>query len=191
MISSLDQYIAKPQVLPGKPKEDPKSLLVLRPSIPSNLSESYFVGAGYDGEKRVVYVKLYEPQTHEIHFWYDSSGHLPYCLSKKTPEDLRRVELLTRHPGFLRIEKATRYDALEGRVIPVSIIYARDPLSIGGRPTGCIRDIITAWEADIRYVENYIYDRRLEPGMTYGVKSGKLELSKPTDSPIDWIELLK
>ena len=191
MLSSLDQYIPKPQVLPDKPKEDPKRLLVLRPSIPSNLSESYFVGAGYDGEKRVVYVKLYEPQTHKIHFWYDSSGHLPYCLSKKTPEDLRKVELLTRHPGFLRIEKATRYDALEGRVIPVSIIYARDPLSIGGRPTGCIRDIITAWEADIRYVENYIYDRRLEPGMTYGVKSGKLELTKPTDSPIDRSELLK
>src|SRR6266581_2862572 len=168
-----------------------KPLQVLRPSIPSNLSESYFVGAGYDGEKRVVYVKLYEPQTHKIHFWYDSSGHLPYCLSKKTPEDLRKVELLTRHPGFLRIEKATRYDALEGRVIPVSIIYARDPLSIGGRPTGCIRDIITAWEADIRYVENYIYDRRLEPGMTYAVKSGKLKLTKPTDSPIDRSELLK
>src|SRR5712692_1342921 len=174
MISSLDQYIPKPQVLPDKPKEDPKSLLVLRPSIPSNLSESYFVGAGYDGEKRVVYVKLYEPQTHEIHFWYDSSGHLPYCLSKKTPDELRKVELLIRHPGFLRIEKATRYDALEGRVIPVSIIYARDPLSIGGRPTGCIRDIITAWEADIRYVENYIYDRHLEPGMSYIIRQGDL-----------------
>ncbi len=191
MLSSLDQYISQPQVVPAKPKEDPKSKLVFYPSTPFNLDESYFVGAGYDGEKRVVYIKLYEPRAHKIHFWYDTTGHLPYCLSKRTTQDLRKIGQLTTHPGFLRFEEVRRYDALEGREIPVTVIYARDPLSIGGRPTGCIRDIITAWEADIRYVENYIYDRRLEPGMIYSVKSGKLEPSKTTSSGIGQVESLQ
>jgi DNA polymerase, archaea type len=178
MMSSLDQYMAKPEPVPPRPKTDPKSRLVFHPSIPFNLAESYFVGAGYDGDRRAVYIKLYEPQTNRIHFWYDNTGHVPYCLSKDPPEKLQRVDQLVKHPGLLRLQAASRYDALEGKQIPVTIIYARDPLSIGGRPTGCIRDIVTAWEADIRYVENYIYDRHLEPGMTYAIKSGKLELVK-------------
>src|SRR5712692_2877628 len=191
MISSLDQYMAKPQVVRPKQKEDPKSRLVFSPSIPSNLAESFFVGAGYDGERRVVYIKLYEPHTNKIHFWYDNTGHLPYCISKDSPEELQKKEQLTRHPGFVRFEPSKRYDALDGKEIPVTLIYARDPLSIGGRPTGCIRDMITAWEADIRYVENYIYDRQLEPGMTYSIKSGKLEPSKSIGLPAAQAEFLK
>ena len=53
-------------------------------------------------------------------------------------------------------------------------IVAKDPLTIGGKPTGSIRDSITAWEADIKYVENFIYDRGLEPGMMYEFKGKQL-----------------
>ncbi len=174
MMSSLDQYIIAPS-RPAKHREDPKVGLVLQPSLPTSLGDSFFVGADYDGERRSVYIKLYEPQTQKIHFWYDNTGHLPYCFSKRTVQDLQKVAQLTSHPGFLRFENSNRYDAIEGKGIPVTIVFARDPLSIGGRPVGCIRDIITAWEADIRYVENYIYDRKLEPGMTYSIRSGDLK----------------
>jgi DNA polymerase I len=187
---TLDQFVVKPEIPPPKPKDDPKAQLVFTPSIPPDLGESYFTGAGYDGEKRLVYLKLYEPRSQKIHFWYDNTGHLPYCLSKDSRENLSKKEQLTRHPGFLRFEKSKRYDALEGKEIPVTIVYARDPLSIGGRPTGCIRDIITAWEADIRYVENYIYDRKLEPGMTYAVKARKLEPIRRDDAPTSLPKLL-
>ena len=152
MIPSLDQYVMVPQAPPPKPKEDLKAGLVLQLSVPLDLGEAFFVGAGYDGEKRCVYIKLYDPRTQKIHFWYDNTGHTPYCLSKSTPQELQKIRDLTSHPGFLRLEQAKRFDALEGKEIPVTIVYARDPLSIGGRPVGCIRDIITAWEADIRYV---------------------------------------
>jgi DNA polymerase I len=56
----------------------------------------------------------------------------------------------------------------------VTKIVAKDPLTIGGKPTGSIRDVITAWEGDIKYVENYIYDRHIEPGMMYEVKNRQL-----------------
>src|SRR5213593_3724728 len=138
MMSSLDQFMVKNEVLPPKPKEDPKSRLAFTPSIPLDLAESYFVGAEYDGEKRLVYLKLYEPLSNKIHVWYDNTHHLPYCLSKDSPENLRKIDQLARHPGLLRFEQSKRYDALEGREIPVTIVVARDPLSIGGRATGCI-----------------------------------------------------
>src|SRR6266567_13191 len=175
LMSSLDQYMAKPEpVPPPRPRQDPKAQLNFRPSIPQELAESYFVGAGYDGERRSVYLKLYEPKSQKIHFWYDNTGHTPYCLSKESPEVLGKNQSLVRHPGFVKFEGSKRFDALKGKEIPVTVIYARDPLSIGGRPSGCIRDIIKAWEADIRYTENYIYDRRLEPGMSYSIKRGNL-----------------
>jgi DNA polymerase, archaea type len=176
-MSSLDQYLVKPEPPPPqaqRPRQDPKPSLTFTPSVPQDLSESYFIGTGYDGERRAVYLKLYEPKSQKIHFWYDNTGHLPYCLSKDSQKSLEKNQSLVRHPGFLRFQQSTRFDALQGQEIPVTMIYARDPLSIGGRPSGCIRDIIKAWEADIRYTENYIYDQRLEPGMSYVVKRGNL-----------------
>jgi DNA polymerase, archaea type len=167
--------MSKPEPVPQpRPRQDPKAELFFRPSVPQDLAESYFVGAGYDGGRRVVYLKLYEPRTQKIHFWYDNTGHVPYCLSKDSSVSLGKNQGIIKHPGFLKFETSKRYDALQGKEIPVTIIYAKDPLSIGGRPTGCIRDITKAWEADIRYTENYIYDRGLEPGMSYNVKRGNL-----------------
>src|SRR5712692_11523720 len=183
-MSSLDLYMAKPEPAPLRPRQDPKALLRFRPSIPLNLTESYFVGDGYDGERRAVYLKLYEPKTQKIHFWYDNTNHTPYCLSKEPPDTLRKNEGIVRHPGFLRFEQTKRFDALKGEEIPVTIIYARDPLSIGG-PTGSIREKTKAWEADIRYTENYIYDRRLEPGMSYMVSQGTLVPGQAVPISID------
>jgi len=183
-MSSLDLYMAKPEPVPLRPRQDPKALLRFRPSIPLNLTESYFVGDGYDGERRAVYLKLYEPKTQKIHFWYDNTNHTPYCLSKEPPDALRKNEGIVRHPGFLRFEQTKRFDALKGEEIPVTIIYARDPLSIGG-PTGSIREKTKAWEADIRYTENYIYDRRLEPGMSYMISRGTLVPGQAVPISID------
>ena len=184
-MSSLDQYMAKPEPLPPRPRQDPKAQLYFRPSIPQDLAESYFIGAGYDGERRVVYLKLYEPKSQKIHFWYDNTGHVPYCLSKEPVASLQKNQGIVKHQGFLKFEQSNRFDALEGKQIPVTIIYARDPLSIGGRPSGCIRDIARAWEADIRYTENYIYDRRLEPGMSYVIKRGNLTALQSGSSSIN------
>src|SRR3989442_3333000 len=145
LMSSLDQYMTKPEpVPPPRPRQDPRALLNFRPSIPQELAESYFVGAGYDGERRAVYLKLYEPKSQKIHLWYDNTGHTPYCLSKESPEVLEKNQSLLRHPGFVNFDRSKRFDALKGQEVPVTVIYATDPLSIGGRATGCIRDIIKA-----------------------------------------------
>ena len=95
---------------------------------------------------------------------------------------------MVNHPGFDHFETVEKYNALLDRKIPVTKIVAKDPLAIGGRPKGCIRDILPqdypaifgsekepkVWEAAIKYYQCYIYDRKLEPGMPYRIKDGDL-----------------
>jgi DNA polymerase I len=50
-----------------------------------NLPPSYFVSASYDGRQRKAVIKLYEPKTGKIYFWYDNTGHKPYCLTNLSP----------------------------------------------------------------------------------------------------------
>ena len=189
-MSSLDQYMVSvaPRVEPAPEQSRPQQsstapLLQFHPSVPMNLEDSFLVGAGYDGQRRAAYLKLYEPKTHKIHFWYDNTNHTSYCLSKEPIKKLEKIKELVQHYGFLRFEESKKYDALEEKEIPVTIIYARDPLSIGGR-TNSIREIkgVNAYEADIHYVLNYFYDRHLDPGMTYSIRQGKLEQGRQLET---------
>ncbi|HID17763.1 TPA: DNA-directed DNA polymerase I [Candidatus Bathyarchaeota archaeon] len=145
-----------------------------KPNLATDLPEAYLLGAGYDGEEGRAFLKLYEPNERKIYVWYDDSGHKPYCLSKEPLEKLRSNQALIGHEGLERLEEVEKYDALKDETIKMTKIVAKDPLSIGGRPSGSIRDLIKSWEADIKYTECYIYDRGLVPGMPYRVEGGKL-----------------
>jgi len=148
---------------------------VFRPSSSLTIPPAYLVSIGYDGDVRKCFLRLYEPETHKIHFWYDDSGHRPYCFSKQTIAELQKNPAVVQNFGFDHFEETERFDALRGESIRVTKIVAKDPLTIGGKPTGSIRDAITVWEGDIKYVENYIYDRGIEPGMMYEVKNKRLQ----------------
>jgi DNA polymerase I len=89
--------------------------------------------------------------------------------------ELQRNVNVAKNPGFDHFEEDSKFDALRGQTVNVTRIVAKDPLTIGGKATGSIRDAITAWEADIKYVENYIYDRGIEPGMMYECKAKQLQ----------------
>jgi len=142
---------------------------------PDNLPTSYLLSAGYDGKAEKGFLRLYEPESKQIYLWYDDTGHLPYCISKATPEELRRNERLLGYPGFLALEQIDRFDALRDESIKVTRIVASNPLAIGGQGRSGIRHIIgDSWESHIRYYQNYIYDRGLIPGMPYRVEGGRL-----------------
>jgi DNA polymerase I len=161
------------------------------PFAPENLPSSYFVSATYDGNTKKALIKLYEPTSGQIYFWYDNTGHKPYCLTNLSQYELEKIDRLTKHPGFDHFEMVEKFDPLLNRDGKVTKIVAKDPLAIGGRPTGCIRDIIPedfpktvetpispeeirVWESKIKYYQSYIYDRDLWPGMIYKVKKGAL-----------------
>jgi len=172
-------------------KEKVKNRLAFPPVAPENLPPSYFVSATYDGRSRKAVLKLYEPESEEIYFWSDNTGHKPYCLTNLRPDDLKKIDRLIHHEGFFGFKREERFDALLDRNVQVTKIVANDPLAIGGRPQGTIRDIIPedfpavsdtplqpedikVWESRIKYYQSYIFDRQLSPGMIYEVKDGNL-----------------
>ncbi len=177
-MQKLDHFISQNNKEDKKPiieqNHNEKINLSFEPKIVKNLDESYLIGAGYDGEKSLAYLKFYNTSNNEIFFWYDNTGHMPYCLSDQSIEDLKKNESLMSHSGFDHFEEVEKYDALTDSHKKMTKIVAKDPLSIGGRPVGCIRDIIKAWEADIRYADNFVYDKNLEFGMPYKIEDEKL-----------------
>jgi DNA polymerase I len=184
----------KNQVQPARPSAPVKKYRyrpTYPPLAPENLPSSYFVSATYDGRKRKAVIKLYEPASGNIYFWYDNTGHKPYCLTNLSEHDLNKMERVVEHPGFDHCELIELFDPLADRKIKLTKIIANDPLAIGGKPQGSLREIIPedfpqvsdssvnpedirVWEARIKYYQSYIYDTRFLPGMIFQVKDGNL-----------------
>lgn len=167
-----------------------KERIKTRLEAPKDLPPSYLVSATYDGRRSAVCLKLYEPTSQRIFFWHDNTGHKPYLLTNLSPIELEKIGPLTSHPGFDHLELMETFDPLQERKITVTRVVAKDPLAVGGRPSGCMRDIIPqewaqiahvepqsvkVWEARIKYYQSYIYDRQLEPGMLYKIEKGSLD----------------
>jgi len=140
-----------------------------------SIPPSYLVSVTYDGEKGAVCLKLYNEAEQKIYLWYDNTGYKPYCLSDLPPEKVKEIPGIVNHPGFQQLEVVEKYDPLNYVKRVMTKIVAKDPLSIGGRVGNSIRDILPkAWEADIKFHENYVFDRGLKIGMPYKVEEGKL-----------------
>jgi DNA polymerase I len=177
-LKTLETFFAQEAEEPIARPAGKRESLVFTPQTAQTIPPSYFISIGYDGNRRKCFLRFYEPSTHRIYFWFDDSDHKPYCYSKQSVDELRKIDAVAKNPGFDHLEEASRFDALRSQQVNVTKIVAKDPLTIGGKPTGSIRDSITAWEADIKYVENYIYDRGLEPGMMYEYKNQRLSAVK-------------
>lgn len=134
---------------------------------------AYLLSADYDGEKRAVVLKFYEPRTGRIIHWVDKTGHRPYCYTKLTPEELAAVDAISKNPGVLRLERKKLRDILTDSEIEVTKIVAADPLTIGGAPHS-IRNEIPTWEADIKYYACYMFDNGLVAGLPYDVYEDKV-----------------
>ncbi len=137
-----------------------------------SLDSGFLLGAGYDGDKGLAYLKILDPSQQVVYYYYDKMGHRPYCYSKKTPAELA---YLRKRQDVIDIVEVKKWDPLTDKEITVSKIITKDPLAVGGS-TGekSIRNLETCYEADIKYYENYIYDTGLIPGTFVSVKDGKV-----------------
>ena len=145
----------------------------------SSMPPSMLVSATYDGTSRSAVLKFYDPESQKLILWLDEIGHKPYCYSKL---ELDELDFLQEREDILKIEKVNRQDLIKDENIEISKITVADPLAIGGA-TGdkSIRNIIETWESDIKYYENYLYDRSLIVGKYYEIVDGKI---KPHDLEI-------
>ena len=135
-------------------------------SIPTSL----LVSAAYNSQKNMAVLKFYNPETQELKLWYDETGHKPYCFSKLNPDEL---DFLSDRDDVEKIETVKKHDLLNDSEIQVSKITVSNPLAIGGTDKS-IRNLIDTWESDIKYYENYLYDKSLNIGKYYKIEDGKI-----------------
>ena len=133
---------------------------------------SMLVSATYDNNSKSAILKFYEPESQKLFLWKDETGHKPYCYSRLAPDEL---DFLQERDDILEIKTVQRHDLIKDEEINMSKITVADPLAIGGT-TGdkSIRNIIETWESDIKYYENYLYDRKLIIGKYYEIKEAKI-----------------
>ncbi|MDP8023884.1 MAG: DNA-directed DNA polymerase I [Nitrososphaeria archaeon] len=137
------------------------------------LDKGFLLGAGYDGDRRVAYLKILDPETQRVRYYYDKTLHKPYCFSKKSPAELA---YLRKRDDVEDIVVEQKWDPLTDTTIQVSKIITKDPLAVGGHPSEkSIRNIETCYEADIKYYENYLYDLGLIPGTFVKVENGSVK----------------
>ena len=141
--------------------------------VTTTMPPALLVSATYDSQKKSAVLKFYESNSKKILLWADNTGHKRYCYSKLDPQDLK---FLSERKDVIRLEKTERQDLLKDRAIQVTKIIVADPLAIGGTQTDkSIRNIIETWESDIKYYENYLYDRSLIVGSYYKIENGQLQ----------------
>ncbi|MBI3858756.1 MAG: DNA-directed DNA polymerase I [Thaumarchaeota archaeon] len=140
----------------------------------SELDEGLLASAFYDGDRRVAVLKFYDPKEQRFRLWRDDTGHKPYCYTRLPMEELGAVRA---RKDVIEIVEEERRDLLNDSVVKLRKIITTDPLAIGGG-NDSIRDQVKAWEADIKYYENYAYDRGLRMGTYYRVAGGKVVPSK-------------
>ncbi len=130
----------------------------------------YLMQVKYDGKRRKAVVLLYDSKNHKFVEWLDTYGHKPYFLTDLPPDKIREIRKLVKHPAFDGYDVVVRYDLLHDKERRMTKIYTKDPLAIK-----TLRNYVPkAWEAKIKYHDNYIYDIGLVPMMKYTVKDGKL-----------------
>ncbi|MBY8992659.1 MAG: hypothetical protein KGD58_18080, partial [Candidatus Lokiarchaeota archaeon] len=162
--------------------------LIKKGEIVKNLERGLLLDVDYDGGQNKAFCKFYDLDTEEIKIWIDTTEHEPYCLSKEPTSELQtlifkdkteRNRSLTDYEGFKRFEEVKRFDLLKDKEIEMTKIYGNTPTNIGGSGIN-IRNILSenekkAWEADIRYHLNYIFDTQLIPGLIYAVENGEIK----------------
>jgi DNA polymerase I len=161
--------------------------LIEKTEINEDMERGLLLDVDYDGGQNKAYCKFYDLDSKNIKIWIDTTDHEPYCLSKDSISELETLtytenkgqrKKLTQYEGFNRFEEIKRFDLLSDKEIDMIKIYGKTPTNIGGSGIN-IRNILgtnekKAWEADIRYHLNYIFDRQLIPGLIYKIKNGKL-----------------
>ncbi len=151
--------------------------------IPNNMKKmldkpGYLLGVYYDGELGKAIIEFIDEKGENLVLIPDPTGHKPYFLTKDPPETIINNKSIKEHPGFERVETIYKIDPLKMKKIKLTKIITKDPLTVPK-----LRDHVSkAWEAKIKYHDNYIYDNELIPGMKYSINKYNdkvFEIHKP------------
>ena len=130
------------------------------------------VSATYDSAQNLTVLKFYDPDSKRLFLWNDNTGHKPYCYAKLAPDEMG---FLHDRDDVLEITRVHLHDLAKDESVGMSKITVADPLAIGGTATDkSIKNLIETWESDIKYYENYLYDKKLIVGRYYKIEAGNV-----------------
>ncbi len=136
---------------------------------------AYLLGVYYDGAASKAVLEFVSEDGKELYLIHDPTDHRPYFLTDEPPDAIQRNNDIIKNKGFERIEVVEKIDPLSDKVVRMTKIVTKDPLTVAKLRT----KVSKAWEAKIKYHDNYVFDRRLIPGMRYRINGGKIELVLP------------
>lgn len=129
----------------------------------------YLLGVYYDGASGRAVLEFVTEDGGQLYLVHDPTDHKPYFLTDLSPEDIEKKTEIIKHKSFERIEVINKYDPLNNRFRQMTKIVTKDPLAV----VSLRKKVPKAWEARIKYHDNYIFDRGLIPGMRYIINSDK------------------
>ncbi|MCK5158068.1 MAG: type B DNA-directed DNA polymerase, partial [Candidatus Heimdallarchaeota archaeon] len=133
----------------------------------------------YDGKSGKAFLYLLDEHSNKLYGWYDNTNHQPYCLSDLSETELKQISPIKNFSKITGYESLKLRNLLTDKDVRMTKISVTDPLAIAGGFDSLRDKLPTAWEANIRYHQNYLYDRLLVPGMYYQIKEGNLEPAFP------------
>jgi DNA polymerase I len=144
-----------------------KPFLIKR-NVVESINSAYLLQVDYDGDAKKAVLIFYDPKSHELLFLYDRTGHKPYFLTdipieKFSNQSDNVIKKIIGHTSFDHVELVEKFDTLYNTKRILTKIVTKDPLAVRYLRS----KVAKAWEADIRYHINYIYDNRLIPGIPY------------------------
>jgi len=178
----------KKETPPSKPKKSAKDKINDLLSKYSKISyintgrNLLLLGVEYNSDKNRAMMKFYDIKEKQIKLLLDSTNHKPYFITDINKEIL--TPRINKDSRVIDIKEIEKYNALKFKTEKMVKITVSDPLAVGGKRG--LRESIGishSWEAWIPYHLNYIYDRRLWPGMIYDVINGI-----PNLTPVEKIE---
>jgi DNA polymerase I len=135
-------------------------------------AKGYLMEVRYEGDLGKAIALIYDINEKKIKKWIDKTGHKPYFLTNIKIDENERLPIdLSKYKSFSNYAVITKKDPLTNNDIKLLKIIVDDPLAVKNL-RGAIKDKgFEAWEADIKYFLNYIYDNQLIPGMPYEVNT--------------------
>jgi len=150
-----------------------------------SLENALLMSASYDGDLKVAVLKFYSTDTKKIHLWYDDTGHKPYCLIKQDSISKEDMETIRKRRDVVNIKEVGKKDLLNDRNVKMYKVTVADPLVILS-----IREFTKSWESDIKYYENFLYDKGFQSCAFYNIVDSKIvstryETSKAVRESLD------
>ncbi|MEB2836180.1 MAG: DNA-directed DNA polymerase I [Desulfurococcales archaeon] len=134
--------------------------------------EGYLLDVKYDGALGKAVALVLDRQSGRIVRWVDRTGHKPYFLVNVPPEEAGApARGVSRHEAFERFDVVVKLDPITRKKVAMTKVVVNNPLAVRSLRERFKGPGEGAWEADIRYHHNYVYDNKLIPGMPYRVST--------------------